>query len=144
MWQQEAQGPWRYACSFSWLEQYLGISVSSHVATSYVDEVTNPNFEIWRPKWPWLYTKWSKCNLYTNTWGTRVIHIICCTSMPSRFWTTSYFQTRALNDHYICSTSIPGSQISVRFALRPEIFELQNILRQMHRMTPKRPWIMQG
>ncbi len=34
-------------------------------------------------------------------------------------------------------SSVPKSQISVRFALWSDIFELQAILRQVHRMTPK-------
>ena len=44
---------------------------------------------------------------------------------------------------HICVTSIPESQISVRFALRPAIFELQAILRQVDRMTPKRPRLLE-
>ncbi len=41
-------------------------------------------------------------------------------------------------------TSIDESYISHRFALRPDLFELQAILRQVHRMTPKWPWTLQG
>ena len=37
---------------------------------------------------------------------------------------------------YICVTGIPNSQISPRFALRPVVFELHTILRQVHWMTP--------
>ncbi len=38
----------------------------------------------------------------------------------------------------------PGSQISILFALRPAIFELQAILRQAHRLTPKWLWMLKG
>ncbi len=31
---------------------------------------------------------------------------------------------------------VPESQISVRFVLRPAVFELQAILKQEHRMSP--------
>ncbi len=48
----------------------------------------------------------------------------------------------------ICDTSVIESQISVRYSLQPSIFELQAILRQVHRMTPKcynvkYEWILQ-
>ncbi len=39
---------------------------NSYAATSYVAEMINPNFDIWRPKYPWVDKEWSK-NLYTNT-----------------------------------------------------------------------------
>ncbi len=38
---------------------------------------------------------------------------------------------------HICFTSTHGSQISLRFALRPAVLEIQAILRQVHRMTPR-------
>ncbi len=38
---------------------------------------------------------------------------------------------------YVC---ICESQISVRFTLRPDVFEVQASLIQVHRMTPKSPW----
>ena len=45
---------------------------------------------------------------------------------------------------YIWIASIPDSQIPLRFALWPAIFEIQVILRQIHRMTPKGLWTLQG
>ncbi len=45
---------------------------------------------------------------------------------------------------YICITGVPDSQVSLRFAVRPAISEIQAILRQVHQMTPKCPWTPQG
>ncbi len=45
---------------------------------------------------------------------------------------------------YLCITNVRNSQISLRFALRPALFEIQTILRQVHRMTAKWPWTLQG
>ena len=92
---------------------------------SYLAEVINPNLDIWRPNYPWLDKGWNKCKLYTNTWGTKVLHICC--------------------------TSVLGSQILVCFALlatflsyrlcAPNAYRcttLSNpIGRFVHRMTPK-------
>ena len=44
----------------------------------------------------------------------------------------------------ICITTLRESQISLQFALRPSVLKLQAILRQVHRMTPKWPWRLQG
>ncbi len=44
---------------------------------------------------------------------------------------------------YICITSVRDSQISLRFALRPALFETQAILRQVHQMTSNWPWTLQ-
>ena len=44
----------------------------------------------------------------------------------------------------ICIRSVPNSQILAHFALRPTVFGLQAILKKVHRMTPKWPWILQG
>ncbi len=41
-------------------------------------------------------------------------------------------------------SSIPESQISIHFPLQPAVFEIQAILRQMHQITPKWPWSLQG
>ncbi len=40
------------------------------------------------------------------------------------------------NIPHVCVTSIHESQISLRFAVRRAIFEMQAILRTVHRMTP--------
>ncbi len=71
-------------------------------------------------------------------------------STTSRFRATGHFETNALNDpqmtlyttrsnipyiYVLCD--IPESQISVRFTLQSAVSELQVILVQMHRMTPK-------
>ncbi len=49
---------------------------------------------------------------------------------------------------HTCDTSThtlpPKCQISILLALQPVIFELQAISRQIHRMTPKWPWILNG
>ncbi len=44
----------------------------------------------------------------------------------------------------ICATRIRDSPIPLRLALRPAVFEIQAILRQVHQMTPNWPWILQG
>ena len=44
-----------------------------------ITEVTNPNFDIWRPKCFWLDQGWRKCKTYTHTRGTKLLQI-CCTS----------------------------------------------------------------
>ncbi len=41
-------------------------------------------------------------------------------------------------------TIVLESHISLHFALRPAVFALQVILRQVHQMTAKRPWTLQG
>ncbi len=39
-------------------------------------------------------------------------------------------------------TSVPESQISVKFDLQTAIFETQAILRQVHQITPKWAWTL--
>ncbi len=46
---------------------------------------------------------------------------------------------------HICSASIPVSQISIFFALCGQSFSnYRAIMRQIHRMTPTRPWKLQS
>ncbi len=45
---------------------------------------------------------------------------------------------------YVCVTSVLDSQILIRFALRPAVFEIQASLGQVHQMTPKWHWTLQG
>ncbi len=53
----------------------LGLCLlNSHVDTCYVAGVTNSNFDIWRPKCPWLEKEWDKCKLYIDTRVTKVLH----------------------------------------------------------------------
>ncbi len=77
-------------------------------------------------------------------------------STISRFRDTGNFETSALNNckitlntkrsyrPHIDVTSIQESQISLRFALRPDVFRILAILRQVHRMTPNLYWILKG
>ncbi len=44
----------------------------------------------------------------------------------------------------MCVTSIPESQMSVGFAIRPVVFELQAILKQVHRMPANDFVTLQG
>ncbi len=69
-------------------------------------------------------------------------------STTTHFRDTGHFETSAVNDPkmtlnakrsyvpHICATSIHESQISLHFALWTAVFEIQAILRQVHRMTP--------
>ncbi len=72
------------------------------------------------------FTEWPKKSL--NTTMSKLLHIhvhvhgICCT----------------------CAPNMPKSQTLVPFALRPAVFELQAILRQLRWMTPKWPWTQKG
>ncbi len=71
------------------------------------------------------------------------------------FWLIEHFETSSPNYSkmtfnttrskvpHTCITSVPDSQISVRFALQPAFVDL-DILRQVHPMTPKWPWTLQG
>ncbi len=78
----------------------------------------------------------------------------CTTSL---FPDTGHFETSAQNEliltlnptrsnhtTYICITSVPESPISLHFSVRPATVEIQAILRQLHWMTPKWPWSLQG
>ena len=74
----------------------------------------------------------------------------------SRFWDIGHFERSAQNDPkmtlnptnsnvlHIFITIVPESQVSLRFALRPAFFNVQAILRQVHQMTPKWHWTLQG
>ncbi len=74
----------------------------------------------------------------------------------SRFRLTGHFETSALNDPketlntkrpkvlYTGCISTLASQFSLCFALPLAIFELQAILRQVRRITPKWPWTLLG
>ncbi len=76
-------------------------------------------------------------------------------SSTSRFWLIEHFETSSPNYSkmtfnttrskvpHTCITSVPDSQISVRFALQSAFVDL-DILRQVHPMTPKWPWTLQG
>ena len=80
---------------------------------------------------------------------TAVTHFTPFHSMAGRFWVTGHFEISAPNDPQmtlyprrskipqIHITTTSKSQISLRFALRPAIFELQAILKQVHLMTSK-------
>ncbi len=105
---QKAQGPWRSAWSHPRLEQVdLKFMSNSYEATSYVEEMTDFNFDHWRPKYHLLDSEWNKCKLYTNTRGIKVLQI-CCTGVPhfSSVWSIGHF------------------------------IELQTTLGHVHRMTP--------
>ncbi len=52
--------------------------------------------------------------------------------------------TRAIDVPIYVFTSVPDSQISVRFALRPGVFGLQAFWRKVHQITPKWPCTLQG
>ena len=77
-------------------------------------------------------------------------------STASCFWYIGHFGTSASNDPKmtlnptrlnvpnICTTTVPESQISLSFPLRPALFEIQAILRQVHWITPKWPWTLKS
>ncbi len=44
----------------------------------------------------------------------------------------------------VCVAWVHESHILLHFALRRAVFEIQAILRQLHRMTPNWPWTQQG
>ncbi len=59
-------------------------------------------------------------------------------------WPQIDFESCKVKFPYICITSIPDSQTSLSFTLWPAVFEIQVILRQVHQMTPKWLWTVQG
>ncbi len=101
------------------------------------------------PKWHWTLPP------YIRYWY-RVSNFTQFHSTISRGWVICYFETSGLDDPkwswnntitHICDTGVHESQISVRFGLRPAFclrYNLEAILRQVHRMTPKWSWIPQG
>ncbi len=62
-----------------------------------------------------------------------------CTEWPQM--TLNHTQSKL---PHICVTRLQESHISLRFALRPAIFDIQAILRQWHRTIPKWPSTLQG
>ena len=86
---------------------------------------------------------------YTHYDYPQVPNLTLPRSTVSRFRVTGHFETHAPNDAkmtvnikrsqvpHICVTTSPKCQSSIRFAQRPAVFELQAILRQVHRMTPR-------
>ncbi len=55
-------------------------------------------------------------------------------------WPQMILNTEMAKVLHIHVTTTPGFQISPRFTVYAAIYELQAILRQVHRMTPKLPW----
>ncbi len=96
------------------------------------------------------------CDMYS--WYPRVPNLSAfCFTACNCFWVTHQFETSARtkwpksdleptrsNVPHICVTSIHECKFSLRFTLRPDVFEKQAILRQTHWMTPKWPWTLQG
>ena len=103
-------------------------------------------------------TEWPKiCFKQNNLKGSPVQNIsvygqlffLSYRSMASHFWVATHLENSAPNDHkinlnttrwnvpHICVTSVYNNQISVSFALRPAVFDLQAILRKLHRNDPK-------
>ena len=63
--------------------------------------MTNPNFDIWRPEYPWLDKECSKCKLYWPIYVTGVPEFKNFTpfqSTTSHFWVTGHSETSALKD----------------------------------------------
>ena len=108
-------------------------------------------------------TEWPKNDFWTLQglmypiycyWYSQVPHFNLFRSGTGPFGDTDHFETSALNDPrmtlnttkskvpHICGISIHESQISVCFTLRPTVFEVQAILRKVHRMTPKWHWTL--
>ncbi len=71
----------------------------------------NSNFDIWRPKWRWLDWDWSK---YTPVPKYRYLRYAI----------------------YDCCTSVSKFQMPVCFVGWTTIFDLMDILRQVHRFDP--------
>ncbi len=59
-------------------------------------------------------------------------------------WLQMTLNTKRSKVPHIILQLPPESHISLLFALQTPIFELQAILRQVHRMTPKWPWKLEG
>ncbi len=87
------------------------------------------------PSWPWTLYK-VKCTPYMCYQYPLVPYFTPFCSTTSRFWVTGHFKTNVPNNlkmtlntarwkvHHICVTSDPESQISVRLAVWPAVFEI--------------------
>ena len=91
------------------------------------------HFALW-PAFFALQALWDKC----TKWPQIVLEpyevklpYICITTPPE----SQSFRVDKVKSPYICATSSPKSHISLHFALRPAVFELQAIVRQVHQMT---------
>ncbi len=94
------------------------------------------------PKWPWtLQGQVYPIYVLPVSLSPKFQSTLLCDQPFSR---SGHFETIAPNDLepykvkdiHMYITSVPESQISVHFALRPAAFEIHFILRQMHQMTP--------
>ena len=98
-----------------------------------------------RSKMPHICCKYSRVPNFTQ---------FCSTA--GRFWVTGHFERSAPNDKKmtlntkrskvlnIQITTTPESKISLNFALRPAISQIQAILREVHRMILKWLWTQKG
>ncbi len=104
-----------------------------------------------------LNTKRSKVPKIHITTTPRLPNVNQFHSTAIFFQVKGHFVTNLLNDPkltlnpkrskvppYIQVTATPELQILLRCALKPAVFELQAILRQVHRMTPKWPSTLKG
>ncbi len=95
-----------------------------------------------------IHVIWSSYSIYTQTFipeTQRSVRLF-------RFWVTGQFSpndskwpwTLQGQMYTICVTSVSESQIELNFALRPTVFSLDTILRQVQQMTSKWHWTLQG
>ncbi len=143
-----------HVCSISNPESKISFSMANRYWVTGQFEPSAPN----DPKWPFKNTKRPKLPH---------IHVMLLLPPSSKsrsvslygqplFELQAIFETNVLNDPkmtlntrrsklpHIHVTTITQFQISLRFALWPSVFGLQDILGQMHWMTPKWPWTLRG
>ncbi len=106
------------------------------------------------PKWHWTLQGQITLYIYNSCpWFPNFTPFCSMTNLCSRYtpfwdkgteWPKMTLDTTRSYVPHTYVTSIHKIQISLSFFLRPEVFEIQVILRQVHRMIPYWPWTLQG
>ncbi len=137
------------------LHIYSDPSLKFHSTTSRFQEIQAILRQVHRmtPKWPRAYS--IKCTPYVLLVSPSLkFHSVSVYGQP--FSSYNPFEESAQTDPqmtlnptrskvpHIRVTSVPESQITLRFAIRPAVFEIEAILRQVDRMTSIWPWTLQG
>ncbi len=121
-----------------WVTEYFETSVPNDPKTTLSPTRSNVQYPIY-----WLLV--SICSKFHSVYFYDQPFLRCwpfwkkCTE-----WPQNDFESYKVNVPHTCVIGIHESQISVHFALWPAVLEIQTILRQVHQMTPKWSWTLQG
>ena len=125
--------PFRSNTSCCWVTGHFGKNAQSNDLKLYTDKCT-----------PYMCYQYPRLPNFTPFCCTTSHWLTCHFLEKCTEWPKIDLEPYKVKSTYICITSVPDSQISLRLAVRPAIVEIHAILKQVHWMIPKWPWTLQG